>query len=48
MDDYEDLREKLIDYYGSASPLYPAALVDVDNIRRASYEELEILAERAG
>lgn len=39
-DEIEELRDKLIDYYGSASPIYPIAMADVSRIENASAEEI--------
>ena len=38
--DIEALRNDLIDYFGSATPMYPVAYADVIRIENASAQEL--------
>ena len=38
--DIERLREDLINYFGSATPIWGAAFMNVEEIRRASFDEL--------
>lgn len=45
---YEDLRKKLLDYYGTATGPSPAAWGDVLRVQRADNEELLELAREAG
>lgn len=45
---YEDLRKKLLDYYGTATGPFPAAWGDVLRVERADNEELLELAREAG
>ena len=45
---YEDLRNKLLDYYGTATGPFPAAWGDVLRVQRADHEELLELAQDAG
>ncbi len=45
---YEDLRDKLLDYYGSATGIMPAAMGDVIEVERASHAELLRMAKEAG
>ena len=45
---YDELREKLIDYYGSASCIFPMALISVAEIEAASNQELLEYAREAG
>lgn len=45
---YEDLREELLDYYGTATGAFPAAWGDVLRVERADNEELLELAREAG
>ena len=42
----ERLRKDLIDYYGSASRVYPNAIMEVERVKRASYDELVDIAIR--
>ena len=45
---YEDLRKKLLDYYGTAAGASPAAWGDVIAVERASHAELLRMAREAG
>ena len=45
---YEDLRNKLLDCYGTATGPFPAAWGDVLRVERADNEELLELAREAG
>lgn len=45
---YKELREILIDYYGSASFIFPMSLVNVVEIETADHAELLELAREAG
>ena len=45
---YEDLRKKLLDYYGTATGAFPAAWGDVIEVERADHAELLRLAREAG
>ena len=38
--DISSLREELEDYYGSASPIFPMAIADVDRVSQMSDEEV--------
>ena len=40
------LREKLIDYYGSATPFFPVAYADVVRIEQMSDDEIIEAAEK--
>lgn len=42
--DVDKLRQDLIDYYGSATPYYPQAIMDISRIENASPEELVNIA----
>ncbi len=42
--DIDKLREDLINYYGSATPYYPMAIMDISRIESASPEELVNIA----
>lgn len=42
--DYESLRKDLINYFGSAMQIFPAAVIDIVNIENASESELIELA----
>ena len=46
--DYESLRRDLIDYFGSAMPLVPIAVIDVVKVERAKEDELVELAIQNG
>ena len=46
--DYESLRRDLLDYFGSAAPLFPMAIVDVSYIEQASCSELINIAVNNG
>ena len=46
--DYESLRKDLIDYFGSAMPLYPIAVMDVVKVECATESELVELAIQNG
>ena len=46
--DYEKLREDLIDYFGSAMPMFPVAVMDVIRIENASNDELVQIAHENG
>lgn len=46
--DYESLRKDLIDYFGSAMPLFPVAVMDVVKAERATEEELVEIAIQNG
>ena len=45
---YEDLREELLDYYGTATCAFPAAWGDVIEVERADHAELLQMAREAG
>ncbi len=45
---YEDLRDKLLDYYGSATGIMPAAMGDVLAVQSADNDDLVRMAENAG
>lgn len=45
---YEDLRKELLDYYGTATDVFPAAWGDVIEVERASDNELLQMAREAG
>ena len=45
---YEELRSKLLDYYGTAAGPFPAAWGDVIAVQRANNDELLRLAKKAG
>lgn len=45
---YEDLRNELLDYYGTATGAFPAAWGDVIEVERADNAELLRLAQEAG
>ena len=38
--DISSLREELEDYYGSASPIFPMAMMEVDRVSQMSDEEV--------
>lgn len=38
--DGDKLKKDLMDYYGSATPFYPAAFLDVSRVENATPEEL--------
>ncbi len=38
--DSEDLRNELIDFFGTAAGEYPMAMMDVIELERASYDDL--------
>lgn len=42
--DIEALREDLVDYYGSATPMYPVAYMDVIKVENATPQELVNIA----
>ena len=42
--DYEKLRRDLIDYYGTASQIFPMAIIELSKVERASNEQLIDLA----
>ena len=44
--DYEKLRDDLIDYFGSAIGLFPAAVMDVIKLENASNSELLQIANQ--
>ena len=44
----EELREKLLDYYGTATGCNPMAMMDVIEVQRATSEQLVELAEKLG
>lgn len=46
--DYESLRRDLLDYFGSVTPLFPMAIIDVSYIEQASYSELIYVAINNG
>lgn len=46
--DYESLRKDLIDYFGSAIPMFPVAVVDVVKVERATESELVEIAIKNG
>ncbi len=46
--DVDKLREDLINYYGSAIPYYPQAIMDISRIEKASPEELVNIALENG
>ena len=45
MNDIEELRRQLIDYYGTQAQIFPAAYMKVEEVKRMTDEE--ILAEAA-
>ena len=44
--DIESLRSDLLNYYGTATPIFPMAMMDVINVEKASFEELIELAQK--
>jgi len=46
--DYESLRRDLINYFGSAMSIYPAAVIDLVRVEQASEYELINLAINNG
>jgi len=42
--DIERLRQDLIDYFGSATPIYPVAIMDVIEVENADYYKLMEIA----
>ena len=46
--DYERLRRVLIDYFGSAMPYFPMAVIDVTDVELASEAKLEQMAIQNG
>ena len=43
--DVEALRKDLVDYFGSATPMYPIALADVVRVEQATPQELINIAQ---
>ena len=43
--DGDKLREDLMNYYGSATPFYPAAILEVSRVENATPEELLSIAQ---
>ena len=46
--DIDKLKDDLINYFGSATPMYPVAFMDVINVENASPEELVQIAIQNG
>ena len=46
--DYEDLRKDLLDYFGTATTIYPLAIIELSKVENASNEELINLAINNG
>ena len=46
--DYERLREDLKDYFGTAMQFYPAAVMGLMEVEKASDSELEKMAIKCG
>ena len=46
--DIDRLRKELIDYYGTASMLYPIAIMDLTKVETCSAEELINIAKNNG
>ena len=46
--DFYRLRRDLIDYYGTATSLFPAAIMEVIDIKKASHEKLLVYARNCG
>ena len=46
--DYERLRRDLIDYYGTALTMFPQAIMEVMDIKKASYDKLLQYARKSG
>ena len=46
--DYERLRRDLLNYFGSATPYFKAAYIDVMRVENASDYELELIANDYG
>lgn len=46
--DFEKLRKDLIDYFGSATPIYMVAFADVIRVENASNSELVQIAYECG
>lgn len=44
--DVESLRSDLLNYYGTATPIFPMAMMDVINVEKASLEELIEIAQK--
>ena len=46
--DIDKLKDDLVNYFGSATPMYPVAFMDVINVEDASPEELVQIAIQNG
>lgn len=46
--DIDKLKDDLVNYFGSATPMYPVAFMDVINVENASPEELVQIAIQNG
>ena len=46
--DYERLRSDLMNYFGSAMPYFPIAVIDLTDVELASEEKLEQIARQNG
>lgn len=46
--DFDRLRDDLIDYFGSALPIYPVSMMDLIEVENASDEELIQIALNNG
>ena len=46
--DYEKLRKDLIDYYGTASQIFPMAIIELSKVEKASPEKLIHIAQNNG
>ena len=46
--DIEILRQELLDYYGTAMPTFPMAMMELSEVEYASNEEIIEMAESLG
>lgn len=46
--DFDKLRKDLIDYFGSATGIFPMAMMDVSRVERAAEQELIKIAKQNG
>ena len=46
--DYEKLRRDLIDYYGTASQIFPMSIMEISKVERATPNQLIELANKNG
>ena len=46
--DIDSLRKDLIEYYGTATPIYQMAFVDICKVQTATSQELILMAQSEG